>query len=150
MKLFNVGDKMKRIVVRKPMGEKLGIAFLTIVMAAAMMFFVLYVDLEPKIYILGLFSLGFITQLIFLIYYLSWKIIVGKEEIRKEVLFKAWKKYSFQEIKTVEILYHYNMRQYVRIKFSDGKRIRFRLEDENSSKAINLLCKRFSIKDRTM
>lgn len=141
---------MKKAVIRKPAGERFGVAVLTAVMVAAIIFFTLYIDVEPKIYIVGLFALAFIPLLILLLYYFTWKIIVEKEEISKSVFFKTRKKYSFQEIKTVEILYHPNMREYVRVKFRDGKKTRFRLEDENANKAINLLCKRFSIKDRTM
>jgi hypothetical protein len=91
------------------------------------------------------------TQLpiaLLLFYFESWALIFGEKEIQG----RSWghlRSYAWTEIQEVTSFRSATEGPYVSIRFRDGKKFRFRLEDENAVKAVALIMKHTSIVSNT-
>ena len=81
------------------------------------------------------------------LYYTTWQIHFGKTEIEKKVFFRKTKCYSYAQLREVVKGYYISERDdCIRMHFSDGKKMQFRLNDENAAKAEKQLQKHRSFK----
>lgn len=81
------------------------------------------------------------------LYYTTWQLRFGKNKIEKKVFFRKTKSYSYGQLQEVVKGYYSSENNHcIRMHFSDGKTLQFRLDDENAAKAEKRLQKRCSFK----
>ena len=79
--------------------------------------------------------------------YTTWQMHFSKSKIEKKVFFRKAKSYSYAELREVVKGYYTSERNYcIRMRFADGKKLQFRLDDENAVKAEKHLLKHCSFK----
>lgn len=136
---------MDALVVKKQKSHRILIRCLA-ALGCAVFLFLLCVHQDPLLSILVLMTQLPIALLLF--YFESWAIVFRKSEIQG----KCWgrlRSYAWTEIQEVTSFRSTTEGPYVSIRFRDGKKFRFRLEDENAVKAVALIMKHTSIVSRT-
>lgn len=79
-------------------------------------------------------------------YYETWRVSFYSSEIVTSVFFIKTGRYKYTQISDVIKAYSLTDRTYIEVFFSNGKRIKFRLEDENAPKAIRKIQSKHSIR----
>ena len=98
-------------------------------------------------HIIFLFFPTFVLTLCLLLYYETWQISFSSKGISKRIFWRKTKIYLYSQLNEVTMMYFLSERSYcIVIKFADGKKIRFRLNDENAIKAKNKLLSHCSIR----
>lgn len=124
----------KTIIVQKNKAYKIGIRFL---FAFFLCFsIILCVAWSPFLWTFLLFSLAISPVFFILLCYEFWKISFASDKIIIKRFFRKTRKYSYYQIDDVCLTYSYTEHEQICISFTDGKRIRFRTEDENAEKAL--------------
>ena len=132
---------MEALVVKKQKSHRILIRCLA-ALGCTVFLFLLFVSQDPLLNILVLMTQLPIVLLLF--YFESWAIVFRGKETQK----RCWgrqKSYTWTEIQEVAALRSATEGPYVLIRFRDGKKFRFRLEDENGIKAVALIKKHTSI-----
>ena len=93
-----------------------------------------------------IFSPMLLFFLTILVYFESWHILFGPNGIRKSVFLMNARSYSYSQIMDVFEAYSFTNHGYITLVFHDGKRIVFRLQDENADKAVKIIMAHHSIR----
>ena len=136
---------MDELVVKKQKSHRILIRCMA-ALGCTVFLFLLCVSQDPLLSILVLMTQLPIALLLF--YFESWAIVCRKNEIQG----KCWgclRSCAWTEIQEVTSFRSATEGPYVSIRFRDGKRFRFRLEDQNGVKAVALIKKHTSIVSRT-
>ena len=136
---------MEALVVKKQKSHRILIRCLA-TLGCTVFLFLLCVHQDPLLNTLVLMTQLPIALLLF--YFESWAIVFFGKEIQK----RCWgrqRSYTWTEIQEVASFRSATEGPFVSIRFRDGKKIRFRLEDENAVKAVALIMKHTSIVSKT-
>ena len=136
---------MEELVVKKQKSHRILIRCLA-ALGCTVFLFLLCVHQDPLLSILVLMTQLPIVLLLF--YFENWAIVFFGKEIQK----RCWghqRSYTWTEIQEVAAYRSATEGPFVSIRFRDGKKIRFRLEDENAVKAVALIMKHTSIVSKT-
>ena len=136
---------MEALVVKKQKSHRILIRCLA-ALGCAVFLFLLCVHQDPLLSILVLMTQLPIALLLF--YFESWAIVFRGKEIQKRCLGHQ-RSYTWTEIQEVAAYRSATEGPFVSIRFRDGKKFRFRLEDENGLKAVALIKKHTSIVSKT-
>lgn len=66
------------------------------------------------------------------LYYEIWQVSFAPNTITIKRLFFGTKTYAYVQISDAYIAYSYTVHKHICLSFTDGKKIRFRMEDENA------------------
>ena len=81
------------------------------------------------------------------IYFFSWQLYFDENQVQKRVFFRKVKTYSYVQLREVKRRYYTSENNFcVCMVFSDGKSIKFRMDDDGAQTAINELHRHRSIK----
>ena len=136
---------MEKLVVKKQKSHRILIRCLA-ALGCTVFLFLLCVSQDPLLNILVLMTQLPIAFMLF--YFESWAIVFRGMEIQK----RCWghqRSYTWTEIQEVTSFRSATEGPYILIQFRDGKKFRFRLEDENAVKAVALIMKHTSIVSNT-
>jgi hypothetical protein len=84
------------------------------------------------------FPLALIFTII-LIYVESWQIVFSSSSVIRKVFFVKVGHYSYSSLNDACLLYSLTDHEYVVLSFANNKCIRFRMKDENASKALKVI-----------
>ena len=134
----------KAIVVRKCKSHRTGIAVFAILMFVILTVIILSLHSAAAL-------LLYIPPMIILIpltlYYLTWNIRFEENVIVKSVFFAEISRCSYSMLREVVKRYYTSERNFtIRMHFTNGKTLQFRMDDENAEKAVKALLKYCSIK----
>lgn len=134
----------KPVVTRKCRSHRIGINVFCGLMVAVVTICVLY--LRTLAGVLLYVPILLITVPMTL-YYSTWQIRFEKQEVVQKVFFRETKRYSYAQLREVVKSFYTSERYFcIRMYFTDGKKIAFRLDDENAAQAEAELQKHCSIK----
>ena len=134
----------KAIVVRKCKSHRIGIAVFAILILVILTVCVLSLHSAAALllYIPPLVIFAPLT-----LYYLTWNIQFEEKTIVKRVFFTEISRCSYSAIREVVKRYYTSERNFtIRMHFTNGKTLQFRMDDENAEKAVKVLQKHCSIK----
>ena len=134
----------KAIIVKKCKSHRTGIAVFAILMLIILTACVLslYSTAALLLYIPPLVILVPLT-----LYYLTWNIRFEEKVIVKRVFFSEIGRFSYSELREAVKRYYNSERNFtIRMHFTNGKILQFRMDDENAGKAVKALRKHCSIK----
>lgn len=81
------------------------------------------------------------------IYYFSWQLHFDENQVQKSVFFRKMKTYSYAQLREVKCRYYTSENNFcVCMFFSDGKSIKFRMDDDCAELAVKELQRHRSIK----
>lgn len=125
-------ETMKKvIVVRKNKAQRAGMWFLFAIMVCSAIAVCLLWSPSAQSFLL---FFPIILPVFFMaLYYEFWQVSLAPSAITTKRLFLGAKTYSYGQISDVYVAYSYTLHEHVCLSFSDGKRIRFRAEDENAN-----------------
>lgn len=128
---------IKEIIVRKNRTQRLGILIVFLLMVS----FSIYISiLFYPVYYFGLLSIiGTLPVLCIFLYYDTWQISFSTKSITVKSLFRKTQSYTYHQISDGYIADSYTLYQYVSLSFMDKRKLRFRMEDENASKAVQII-----------
>lgn len=121
----------KVIVVRKNEAQRAGMWFLLVIMVCAAAAVCLL--WSPFVQSFLLFLPIILPVFFIVLYYEIWQLALGPSEITIKRLFLGAKTYSYGQITDAYVAYSYTLHEHICLSFSDGAKIRFRMEDENAS-----------------
>ena len=131
------------IVVRKCQSHRVGIAVFAILMFVILT--VIILSLHSAMALLLYIPPLFFVPLV--LYYLTWSIRFEEKMIVKRVFFMEISRFSYSMLREAEKRYYIAERDFtVCMHFTNKKTVQFRLNDENSEKAVKVLLKHCSIK----
>ena len=133
----------KNVVIKKNSAHRMGIRILTVLSTLFAIALTLCMK-QGKIMLLFL-PLVLILGVLFC-YYETWQIGLGSDIVYKKIFFLEFGAYSYSQIKDITKSYSYTDREYVCIRFANGKRVQFCMDDENANKAIRQICRHRSIR----
>ena len=134
----------KTVTVKKNKVCRLMLRFLFVIISAVSVV-VAVLWLRQPVAIL-IFSPAILLNLAILLYHEKWQISFLENKIEIIPVLSAASYYSYHQITDAVVGYSYTERGYVSITFTDGKRIRFRIEDENAIKAVQQIKSHRSIR----
>ena len=134
----------KAIIVKKCKSHRIGIAVFAILMLIILTVCVLSLHSAAAL-------LLYIPTLVILVpltlYYLTWNIRFEEKVIVKRVFFLKISRFSYSELREAVKRYYTSERNFtIRMHFSNGKTLQFRMDDENAEKAVKALHKHCSIR----
>lgn len=121
----------KMIVVRKNKSQRAGMWFLFVIMVCAVIAVCLL--WSPFVQSFLLFLPIILPVFFMVLYYEIWQVSLAPNTITIKRLFFGTKTYSFVQISDAYTAYSYTVHEHICLSFTDGKKIRFRMEDENAS-----------------
>lgn len=135
----------KAVITRKCRSHRIGIGLFSGLMIAVTTFCVLYLRTIAA-------TLLYVPILLItapmVLYYYTWQIQFGEKEIVKRIFFRETKRYSYVQIREIVKSFHTSEHYFcIRIYFTDGKKIEFRMDDENAVQAARELHRHCSIKN---
>ena len=134
----------KAVVVRKCKSHRTGIAVFGILMFVILTIIILSFHSAAALllYIPPMIILVHLT-----LYYLTWNIRFEDKTIVKSAFFADLSKFSYSALRDVVKRYYTSERNFtIRMHFTNGKTLQFRMDDENAEKAVKVLQKHCSIK----
>lgn len=136
---------MNTIIVKKKKAHRIGIRIITLLFAICFGIISFYFASYDLYYAL-LFLPWLVMILMLWLYYETWQIWFQTDGITKKVFFITGKKYSYHLIKDVVRYFANREGFYYKLVFISGKKMRFRLEDENADKAVKRIHSHHSIR----
>lgn len=134
----------KGITVRKCKSHRAIIGVFSAVVVCLIVICVVYLN-TPVALLLFLPILPIVTPMV--LYYFTWQLHFDDKYIWKRVFFRETKKYSYAEFREVKRRYYTSENNFcVIMYFSDGRRIKFRMDDDGAGKAVKELQRHRSIK----
>ena len=134
----------KAIVIRKCKSHRIGITVFAI-----LMFVILTVIILPlhSAAALLLYIPPLIVLVPLILYYLTWNMRFEEKVIVKCIFFAEISRCSYSTLRDVVKRYYTSERNFtIRMHFTNGKTLQFRMDDENAEKAVKVLQKHCSIK----
>ena len=136
--------RTKPVIVKKCKHHRIGIVFLSIFLLAVLTVCVIATR-TPVAILLYIPPLMLLFPMV--LYYLTWQIRFEEEVIVRTVLGRKTRTYSFTMLREVVKRYYISeLNNIVRMVFSDGKVLQFRMDDENAVQAVKILQRHCSIK----
>ena len=138
--------KKHTIIVRKQKGERVVVGVLGILIP--ILFFIYCIFLRvPTAAILSLPLAVILFPLV--IYTSTWQLRFEDKYILKQAFFRNAGKYSYAQLREVRKVYSTANNGYcIRMYFTDGKTITFRMADDGASKAVKILQRHRSIQTK--
>ena len=134
----------KGIVVRKCKTRRMFLAVFAAFVLVAITICAISLN-DPAVLLLSLPVLVIIAPMA--IYFFSWQLHFDENQVRKRVFFRNVKTYSYAQLREVKCRYYTSENNFcVYMVFSDGKSIKFRMDDDGAQTAINELQRHRSIK----
>lgn len=121
----------KMIVVRKSKSQRAGMWFLLVIMVCAAIAVCLL--WSPFVQSFLLFLPIILPAFFMVLYDEIWQVSLAPSTITIKRLFFGTKTYSYVQISDAYTAYSYTLHEHICLSFTDGKKIRFRMEDENAS-----------------
>lgn len=134
----------KAIVIKKCKSHRIGIAIFAILILVILTVCVLSMHSAAALllYIPPLVIFAPLT-----LYYLTWNIRFEEKSIVNCVFFTETSIFSYSALREVVKRYYTSERNFtIRMHFTNGKTLQFRMDDENAEKAVKVLQKHCSIK----
>lgn len=132
------------IVLKKCKSHRIGIVAFSVAMLAVLTVCVMALRSVAAIL---LYIPLFITLAPLTLYYLSWNIRFEEKVIVKSVFFRETNRFSYSMLREVVKRYYTSEQNYtIRMHFTNGKALQFRMDDENADKVAKKLQKHCSIK----
>ena len=126
---------MRSIIVRKSKMQRNCFRFFLFWPLSALLLSIFY----HKYTLLLVFFPIALTFTIILIYMESWQIVFSSNSVTRKVFLFTVGHYSYSVLNDVCLLYSLTDHEYVVLSFANNKCIRFRMKDENASKALKLI-----------
>ena len=134
----------KGIIVNKCKGHRVFIDVFSVVAVAAITICVVCLNM-PVALLLHLPILLIVVPMV--LYYSTWQLHFEEQYILKRVFFRDTKKYSYTQLREVTRRYYTSGNNFcVIMYFSDGTRIKFRMDDDGAAQAVKELQRHRSIK----
>ena len=132
------------VIVKNPKSGRIFVGvFSTVAMTIITAFVIFYGTLSALLLYIPLLII--IIPLI--IFTITWQLRFEKDHIVEVLFFRKIKTYPYTQLREVTQQYFTSQHGYcVRMHFTDGKTIQFRMDDEGAARAVKLLCKHHSIK----
>lgn len=138
-------DMKETITVRKNIHERGLVRWSCIVYLISVIVLVFMAN-QSWFPILIVCMIPLVWMLVLLIHFETWKITFSKSYICKSSFFSK-QKHSYISIRYAQTGWSYTERKYIMIVFDDGKKITFRMNDENAKKAIIKILRYCSIRN---
>ena len=134
----------KRIVVRKCKAHRVFLAVFASFVLIAITICAISLN-DPAVLLLSLPVLVIIAPMA--IYFFSWQLLFDENQVQKRVFFRKVKTYSYAQLREVKRRYYTSENNFcVYMIFSDGKSIKFRMNDDRAQTAVKELQRHRSIK----
>ena len=134
----------KRIVVRKCKVNRVFLAVFVAIVLATITICAISLN-DPAVLLLSLPVLVIIAPMA--IYFFSWQLHFDENQVQKRVFFRKVKTYSYAQLREVKRRYYTSENNFcVCMVFSDGKSIKFRMDDDGAELAVKELQRHRSIK----
>ena len=134
----------KGIVVRKCKTRRMFLAVFAAFVLVAITICAISLN-DPAVLLLSLPVLVIIAPMA--IYFFSWQLHFDENQVQKRVFFRKVKTYSYAQLREVKRRYYTSENNFcVYMIFSDGKTIKFRMDDDGAELAVKELQRHRSIK----
>ena len=134
----------KRIVVRKCKTHRMLLAVFVAIVLATITICAISLN-DPAVLLLSLPVLVIIAPMA--ICFFSWQLHFDENQVQKRVFFRKVKTYSYAQLREVKRRYYTSENNFcVYMIFSDGKSIKFRMDDDGAEFAVKELQRHRSIK----
>ena len=134
----------KGIVVRKCKAHRVFLSVFAAIVLAAITICAISLN-DPAVLLLSLPVLVIIAPMA--IYFFSWQLHFDENQVQKRVFFRKVKTYSYAQLREVKRRYYISENNIcVCMFFSDGKSIKFRMDDDGAELAVKELHRHRSIK----
>ena len=134
----------KRIVVRKCKAHRVFLAVFVAIVLATITICAISLN-DPAVLLLSLPVLVIIAPMA--IYFFSWQLLFDENQVQKRVFFRKVKTYSYAQLREVKRKFYTSENNFcVYMIFSDGKTIKFRMDDDGAELAVKELQRHRSIK----
>ena len=134
----------KRIVVRKCKAHRVFLAVFVAIVLATITICVISLN-DPAVFLLSLPVLVIIAPMA--IYFFSWQLFFDENQVQKRVFFRKVKTYSYAQLREVKRKFYTSENNFcVYMILSDGKTIKFRMDDDGAELAVKELQRHRSIK----
>lgn len=121
---------MKTITVRKRKSRRVGGWFVTVLIFAAALLCTIWLR---EVRLLLLFLPWLLLESGVLVYLESWQIQVSPDGISQRIFGLPMGSWSYREITDAYRTYSRTEKHYLMLSFTNGRKIKFRLEDENGA-----------------
>ena len=134
----------KGITVRKCKAHRAFLVVFAAIVLAAITICAISLN-DPAVLLLSLPVLVIIAPMA--IYFFSWQLLFDENQVQKRVFFRKVKTYSYAQLREVKRRYYTSENNFcVYMYFSDGKSIKFRMDDDGAELAVKELQRHRSIK----
>lgn len=134
----------KRIVVRKCKAHRVFLVVFAAIVLAAITICAISLN-DPAVLLFNIQILAIIAPMA--IYFFTWQLHFDENQVQKRVFFRKVKTYSYAQLREVKRRYYTSENNFcVYMIFSDGKTIKFRMDDDGAELAVKELQRHRSIK----
>ena len=127
----------KVIIVKKCKTYRVFLAVFAAIILAAITIYAISLN-DPEVLLLSLPVLVIIAPMA--IYYFSWQLHFDEKQVQKRVFLRKVKTYSYAQLREVKRRYYTSENNFcVCMVFSDGKSIKFRMDDDGAESAVKEL-----------
>ena len=133
----------KTVVVKKNKGRRNGVLFLAIALSIWILILCLqnaYMEFAVLCVLIAL------AVSVILLYFETWMVSFSSDRITKKVFFLTVVNVSYAQIMDVEVAHSCTEYIHVRINTLNGKRVIFRMDDENANKALRRITSHCSVR----
>lgn len=131
------------VIVRKNKGRRNGVLFLTI--ALSIWILILCLQNAYTEFVVLCVSIA-LPAFALLLYFETWMVSFSSDRITKKVCFITVINVSYTQIMDVEVSHSSTEYEHVRINLLIGKRVIFRMDDENAKKALSRITSHRSVR----
>ena len=134
----------ERIVVRKCKAHRVFLVVFAAIVLAAITICAISLN-DPAVLLFNIQILAIIAPMA--IYFFTWQLHFDENQVQKRVFFRKVKTYSYAQLREVKRRYYTSENNFcVYMIFSDGKTIKFRMDDDGAELAVKELQRHRSIK----
>lgn len=134
----------KGIIVRKCKTHRMFFAIFAAIVLFAITISAISLN-DPAVLLFNIPILAIIAPMA--IYFFTWQLHFDENQVQKRVFFRKVKTYSYAQLREVKHRYYASENNFcVYMIFSDGKTIKFRMDDEGAELAVKELQRHRSIK----
>ena len=134
----------KGITVRKCKAHRVFLVVFAVIVLAAITICAISLN-DPAVLLFNIPILAIIAPMA--IYFFSWQLYFDENQVQKRVFFRKVKTYSYAQLREVKRRYYTSENNFcVYMIFSDGRSIKFRMDDDGAELAVKELQRHRSIK----
>lgn len=134
----------KGITVRKCKAHRVFLVVFAAIVLAAITICAISLN-DPAVLLFNIQILAIIAPMA--IYFFTWQLHFDENQVQKRVFFRKVKTYSYAQLREVKRRYYTSENNFcVYMIFSDGKTIKFRMDDDGAELAVKELQRHRSIK----